>query len=99
MKIKREKEKQGRPKPTGLAYLMLKPLSSIQDENPILAKTSETYAVMEIYEPFLLDGSVSILKSYEILVLHNPLSWQILGFSQKRLLLGQVSLHRGYGQL
>ena len=60
MKRKREKERQESPKPTGLTSLRLKPQSSIQDENPILAKTSETDAVMEIYEPFLSDGSVSL---------------------------------------
>ena len=59
MKRKREKERQESPKPTGLTSLRLKPQSSVQDENPILAKTSETDAVMEIYEPFLSDGSVS----------------------------------------
>ena len=60
LKRKREKERQESPKPTGLTSLRLKPQSSIQDENPILAKTSETDAVMEIYEPFLSDGSVSL---------------------------------------
>ena len=49
MKRKRERERQESPKPTGLTSLRLKPQSSIQDENPILAKTSETDAVMEIY--------------------------------------------------
>ena len=53
MKRKREKERQKSPKPTGLTSLRLKPQSSNQDENPILAKTSETDAVMEIYEPVL----------------------------------------------
>ena len=48
LKRKREKEKQGSPKPTGLSSLRLKPQSSIHDENPILAKISETVAVMEI---------------------------------------------------
>ena len=52
LKRKREKERQESPKPTGLTSLRLKPQSSVQDENPILAKTSETDAVMEIYEPF-----------------------------------------------
>ena len=42
MKRKREKERQESPKLTGLTSLRLKPQSSIQDENPILAKTSET---------------------------------------------------------
>ena len=60
LKRKREKEKQDSPKPTGLTSLRLKPQSSIQDENPISAKTSETDSVMEIYEPFLSDGFVSL---------------------------------------
>ena len=32
--------------------------------NPILAKTSETDAVMEIYEPFLSDGSMSLNSDF-----------------------------------
>ena len=60
MKRKREKEKQKSPKPTGLTALRLKPQSSIQDENPISAKTSEADSIMEIYEPFLSDGFVSL---------------------------------------
>ena len=64
LKRKREKEKQESPKPTGLTSLRLKPQSFVQDENPILAKTSETDAVMEIYEPFLSDGSVSLNSDF-----------------------------------
>ena len=56
LKRKREKEKQESPKPTGLTSLRF----SIQDGNPISAKTSETDSVMEIYEPFLSDGFVSL---------------------------------------
>ena len=58
LSLKRKKENQDGPKPTGLTSL--KPQSSIQDENPISAKTSETDSVMEIYEPFLSDGFVSL---------------------------------------
>ena len=58
--MKRKKENQEGPKPTGHTSLRLKPQSSIQDENPISAKTSETDSVMEIYEPFLSDGFVSL---------------------------------------
>ena len=58
--MKRKKENQEGPKPTGFNSLRLKPQSSIQDENPISAKTSETDSVMEIYEPFLTDGFVSL---------------------------------------
>ena len=64
LKRKREKERQESPKPIGLTSLRLKPQSSIQDENPILAKTSEIDAVMEIYEPFLSDGSVSLNSDF-----------------------------------
>ena len=103
LKRKRKKEKQESPKPTGLTSLRLKPQSSIQDKNPISAKTSETDAVMEIYEPYLSDGSVSLnsdsaqstpLKSCENLVLLNPLSRLIPCLFLRRLLLGQVSLSR-----
>ena len=61
---KERKKRQESPKPTGLTSLRLKPQSSIQDENPVLAKTSETDAVMEIYEPFLSDGSVSLNSDF-----------------------------------
>ena len=60
LSLKRKKENQEGPKPTGLTSLRLKPQSFIQDENPISAKTSETDSVMEIYEPFLSDGFVSL---------------------------------------
>ena len=60
LKRKREKEKQDSLKPTGLISLRLKQQSSIQDENHISAKTSETDSVKEIYEPFLSDGFVSL---------------------------------------
>ena len=60
LSLKRKKENQEGPKPTGLTSLRLKPQSPIQDENPISAKTSETDSVMEIYEPFLSDGFVSL---------------------------------------
>ena len=60
LSLKRKKENQEGPKPTGLTSLRLKPQSSIQDENPISAKISETDSVMEIYEPFLSDGFVSL---------------------------------------
>ena len=64
MKRKREKEKQESPKPTGLTSLRLKPQSSIQDKNPILAKISETDTIMEMYEPFLSDGFVSLKNDF-----------------------------------
>ena len=88
MKRKREKDKQGSPKPTGFTSLRLKPQSSIQDENPISPKTSDTDSVMEIYEPFLSDGSVSI-NSDSIKILRDTGASQsliladILPFSEK----------------
>ena len=66
LKRKREKEIQESPKPTGLTFSRLKPQSSMQDNNLILAKTSETDAVMEIYEPFLTDGSVSLNSEFAL---------------------------------
>ena len=51
--MKRKKENQEGPKPTGITSLRLKPQSSIQE-------TSKTDSVMEIYEPFLSDGFVSL---------------------------------------
>ena len=61
LSLSRKKENQEGPKPTGHTSLRLKkPQSSIQGENPISAKTSETDSVMEIYEPFLSDGFVSL---------------------------------------
>ena len=102
--LKRKTEKkQKSPKPTGLTSLRLKPQSSIQDENPILAKTSETDAVMEIFEPFLSDGSVSLnsdfAQSTAIKILQDTGASQSLILADtllflRRLLLGQVSLSR-----
>ena len=60
LKRKREKERQESPKPTCLTFLRLKPQSSVQDENPIFAKTPVTDAIIEIYELFLSDGSMSL---------------------------------------
>ena len=93
LKRKREKEKQESPKPTGLTSLRLKPQFSTQDENHISAKTSETDSVMEIYEPFLSDGFVSLnsdsARSTPIKILRDTGSSQsliladILPFSEK----------------
>ena len=103
LKRKREKERQESVKQTGLTSLRLKRQSSIQDENPILAKTSETDAVMEIYEPFLSDGSMSLnsyfAQSTPIKILRDTGASQSLILADtlpffRRLLLGQVSLSR-----
>ena len=64
LKRKKERENQGGSKPTGLTSIRSKPQSYIQDENPILTKTSkesvsESNSIMDIYEPFLSDGFVS----------------------------------------
>ena len=60
--MKRRKERQNRnnSRPTGLTSLRSKPQSIIQDENPILVKTSATDCIMEIYEPFVSEGFVSL---------------------------------------
>ena len=83
--LKREKEKQEGLKPTGLTFLRSKPQSCVKEEDPTQTKRSETDSVMEIYEPFLSDGFVSLnsdyaqstpitqLPNYEILELFNPL--------------------------
>ena len=65
LKRKKERENLDSAKPTGLTSLKAKPQSYIQDENPILTKTSkesvsESNSIMEIYEPFLSDGFVSL---------------------------------------
>ena len=46
-------------KPTGLISLKSTPQSCVKDQNPVQAKVLEADSVMEIYEPFLSDGSVS----------------------------------------
>ena len=69
LKRKKERENQGGPKPTGLTSIRSKPQSYIQDENPILTKTSkesvsESNSIMDIYEPFLSDGFASLNSDY-----------------------------------
>ena len=53
-------EKQEDPKPTGLTSLKWTPQSCVKDQTPVQAKVPETDSVMEIYEPFLSDGFVSL---------------------------------------
>ena len=65
LKRKKERENLDSAKPTGLTSLKAKPQSYIQDENPILTRTSkesvsESNSIMEIYEPFISDGFVSL---------------------------------------
>ena len=62
--LKRKKEKQEGLKPTGLTSLRSKPQSCVKEEDPIQTKRSETDSVMEIYEPFLSDGFVSLNSDY-----------------------------------
>ena len=78
--LKRKKEKQEGLKPTGLTSFGSKPQSCVKEEDPTKTENSETDSVMEIYEPFLSDGFVSLnsdyaqftpIKSYEILELLN----------------------------
>ena len=40
------------------------PQSCVKDQNPVQAKVPETDAVMEIYEPFLSDGYVSLNSDF-----------------------------------
>ena len=58
--LKRKREKQEGLKPTGLTSLKSTPQSCVKDQNPVQAKVPETNSVMEIYEPFLSDGFVSL---------------------------------------
>ena len=64
LKRKKERENLDSAKPTGLTSLKAKPQSCIQEENPILTRTCKESvsedSVMEIYEPFLSDGFVSL---------------------------------------
>ena len=62
--LKRKKEKQEGLKPTGLTSLRSKPQSCAKEEDPIQTKRPETDSVMEIYEPFLSDGFVSLNSDY-----------------------------------
>ena len=62
--LKRKREKQEGPKPTGLTSLKLTSQSCVKDQTPVQAKVPETDSVMEIYEPFLSDGFVSLNSDF-----------------------------------
>ena len=62
--MKRKREKQEGLKPTGLTSLKSTPQSYFKDQNPVRAKEPETDSVMEIYEPFLSDGFVSLNSDF-----------------------------------
>ena len=62
--LKRKKEQQEGLKPTGLTSLRSKPQSCVKEEDPIQTERPETDSVMEIYEPFLSDGFVSLNREY-----------------------------------
>ena len=62
--LKRKKEKQEGLKPTGLTSLRSKPQSCVKEEDLIQTERPETDSVMEIYEPFLSDGFVSLNSDY-----------------------------------
>ena len=62
--LKRKKEKQEGLKPTGLTSLRSKPQSCVKEEDPIQTERPEADSVMEIYEPFLSDGFVSLNSDY-----------------------------------
>ena len=59
--FEKKKEKQEGLKPTGLRS---KPQSCVKKEDPIQTERPETDSVMEIYEPFLSDGFVSLNSDY-----------------------------------
>ena len=101
--LKRKREKQEGPKPTGLSSLKLTPQSCVKDQTTVQAKAPETDSVTEIYEPFLSDGFVSLnsdfAQSTPITILRDTGASQsliladTLPFSEK-LLLEQVFLFR-----
>ena len=62
--LKKKKEKQEGLKPTGLTSLRSKPQSCVKEEDPIQTERPETDSVVEIYEPFLSDGFVSLNSDY-----------------------------------
>ena len=62
--LKRKREKQEGLKPTGLTSLKLTPQSCVKDQTHVQAKVPETDSVMEIYEPFLSDGFVSLNSDF-----------------------------------
>ena len=62
--LKKKRKKQEGLKPTGLTSLKLTPQSYFKDQNPVQAKEPETDSVMEIYEPFLSDGFVSLNSDF-----------------------------------
>ena len=64
--LKRKREKQEGFKPTGLTSLKLTPQSCVKDQTPVQAKVPETDSVMEIYEPFLSDGFVSLNSDFAL---------------------------------
>ena len=101
--LKRKKEKQEGLKPTGLTSLRSKPQSCVKEEDPIQTERPESNSVMEIYEPFLSDGFVSLNSDYAqstpIKILRDTGASQSLILADtllflRRLLLGQVSLFR-----
>ena len=67
--MKRKKEKQEWFKPTGLTSLRSKPQSCVKEEISTQTKT-ETDSVMEIYNPFLSDGFVSLNSDYALILAH-----------------------------
>ena len=101
--LKGNKEKQEGFKPTGLTSLWSKPQSCVQEKIPTQVKTSETDSVMEIYEPFLSDGFVSLSSDYAqstpIKILRDTGASQSLILADilpflRRPLMGQMSLFR-----
>ena len=62
--FEKKRKKQEFLKPTGLTSLKSTPQSCVKDQNPVQVKVPETDSVMEIYEPFLSDGFVSLNSDF-----------------------------------
>ena len=62
--FEKKTKKQEGLKPTGLTSLKLTPQSCVKDQTPVQAKVPEADSVMEIYEPFLSDGFVSLNSDF-----------------------------------
>ena len=97
--MNRKKEKQEGLKPTGLTALRSKPQSYLKEEDPTQTERSETDSVMEIYEPFVSDGFVSLNSDYAqstpIKILRDTgASPSLILADTLRLFLGHVSVFR-----
>ena len=62
--MKRKREKQEGLKPTSLTSLKLTSQCCVKDQKLVQAKVPETDSVMEIYEPVVSDGFVSLNSNF-----------------------------------